>query len=63
MEKEGKQFQNNKLKKQLYFQFLFFSEICQYFNDIIKDEKDVSAGMAAIRTLLKVLEYSKCKSI
>lgn len=42
---------------------IIFSEICQYFNSIIKDEKDVSAGMAAIRTLLKVLEYSKCKNM
>ncbi|XP_058810734.1 translation initiation factor eIF-2B subunit alpha [Phymastichus coffea] len=34
-------------------------EICQYFNQIIENEKDVSAGIAAIRTLLKVLEKSK----
>ncbi|XP_043273696.1 translation initiation factor eIF-2B subunit alpha [Venturia canescens] len=38
-------------------------EICQYFNQIIKDEKDVSAGMAAIRTLLKVLERSKSETV
>lgn len=38
-------------------------EICRYFNDIIKNEKDVSAGMAAIRTLLKVLEHSKSETV
>lgn len=38
-----------------------FSEICQYFNSIIRNETDVSASIAAIRTLLKVLERSKCK--
>lgn len=41
--------------------YYFFSEICQYFGEIIKNEKDVSAGMAAIRTLLTILERSKCK--
>lgn len=46
-----------------YFRYniFFFSEICQYFGEIIKNEKDVSAGMAAIRTLLTILERSKCK--
>ncbi|XP_012060508.1 PREDICTED: translation initiation factor eIF-2B subunit alpha [Atta cephalotes] len=38
-------------------------EICQYFNSIIKNEKDVSAGMAAIRTLLKVLKHSKSETV
>ena len=38
-------------------------EICQYFNNIIKDEKDVSAGMAAIHTLLRVLEYSTSETV
>ncbi|XP_012163246.1 translation initiation factor eIF-2B subunit alpha isoform X1 [Bombus affinis] len=38
-------------------------EICQYFNGIIKNEKDISAGMAAIRTLLKVLQYSKSETV
>ncbi|KAL6268822.1 translation initiation factor eIF-2B subunit alpha [Pogonomyrmex barbatus] len=38
-------------------------EICQYFNSIIKNEKDVSAGMAAIRTLLNVLKYSKSETV
>lgn len=38
-------------------------EICLYFNNIIRDEKHVSAGMAAIRTLLKVLECSKSETV
>lgn len=38
-------------------------EICRYFNGIIRNEKDVSAGMAAIRTLLKVLEHSKPETV
>ncbi|XP_066594628.1 translation initiation factor eIF2B subunit alpha [Prorops nasuta] len=38
-------------------------EICQYFNSIIKTDKDVSAGMAAICTLLKVLECSKSETV
>ncbi|XP_076297598.1 eukaryotic translation initiation factor 2B subunit alpha [Lasioglossum baleicum] len=38
-------------------------EICEYFNGIIKNEKDVSAGVAAIRTLLKVLEFSKSETV
>ncbi|XP_011148255.1 translation initiation factor eIF-2B subunit alpha isoform X1 [Harpegnathos saltator] len=38
-------------------------EIRQYFNDIIRNETDVSAGMAAIRTLLKVLERSKSETV
>ncbi|KAG7213772.1 hypothetical protein KM043_002994 [Ampulex compressa] len=39
------------------------NEICEYFNGIIRDETDVSAGMAAIRTLLKVLERSKSETV
>ncbi|XP_015113134.1 translation initiation factor eIF-2B subunit alpha isoform X1 [Diachasma alloeum] len=38
-------------------------EICQYFDHIIKNEKDVSAGMAAIRTLLKILELSQSETV
>ncbi|XP_033224724.1 translation initiation factor eIF-2B subunit alpha isoform X2 [Belonocnema kinseyi] len=38
-------------------------EICRYFSDIIKNEKDVSAGVAAIRTLLEVLEHSKSETV
>lgn len=38
-------------------------EIRQYFNEIIKNEKDVSAGVAAIRTLLEVLEHSKSETV
>lgn len=39
---------------------LFFSEISQYFSDIMEKEPDVSAGIAAISTLLKLLEHDKC---
>lgn len=39
------------------------AEICEYFNGIITKDKDVSAGMAAIRTLLKVLEFSKSETV
>ncbi|XP_020286520.1 translation initiation factor eIF-2B subunit alpha [Pseudomyrmex gracilis] len=38
-------------------------EICQYFSGIIKNDKDVSAGMAAISTLLKVLEHSNSETV
>ncbi|OXU26483.1 hypothetical protein TSAR_003609, partial [Trichomalopsis sarcophagae] len=38
-------------------------EIRKYFNEIIGNEKDVSAGMAAICTLLKVLERSKSETV
>ncbi|KAH0568246.1 translation initiation factor eIF-2B subunit alpha [Cotesia glomerata] len=38
-------------------------EICRYFGEIIKNEKDVSAGMAAIRTLLTILERSKSETV
>lgn len=38
-------------------------EMCQYFNSIIKNEKDVSAGMAAIRTLLKVSKHSESETV
>lgn len=39
------------------------AEISEYFNTIIRDEKEVSAGMAAIRTLLKVLEHSTSETV
>ncbi|XP_043474606.1 translation initiation factor eIF-2B subunit alpha [Leptopilina heterotoma] len=38
-------------------------EICRYFNEIIRNDKDVSAGVAAIRTLLEVLEHSKSETV
>ncbi|KAK0182863.1 hypothetical protein PV327_000952 [Microctonus hyperodae] len=38
-------------------------EICQFFDQIMKNEKEVSAGMAAIRTLMKVLEHSKSETV
>ncbi|KAK0096722.1 hypothetical protein PV326_004582 [Microctonus aethiopoides] len=39
------------------------TEICQFFDEIMKNEKEVSAGMAAIRTLMKVLEHSKSETV
>lgn len=40
---------------------VFFTEIEEFFSKIMKNEPDVSAGMAAIRTLLKVLEDDTCE--
>lgn len=37
-----------------------FLGIDSFFGSILKEEPDVSAGVAAIRTLLKVLENDKC---
>jgi hypothetical protein len=36
-------------------------EIEDVFGGILENEQDVSAGIAAIRTLLTVLEHDKCK--
>jgi len=36
-------------------------EIEEVFGGILEKEKDVSAGIAAIRTLLTVLEHDTCK--
>ncbi|XP_011305433.1 translation initiation factor eIF-2B subunit alpha [Fopius arisanus] len=38
-------------------------EICQYFDNIIKNEKNISAGMAAIRTLLEILKLSQSETV
>ncbi|XP_046737180.1 translation initiation factor eIF-2B subunit alpha isoform X1 [Diprion similis] len=38
-------------------------DICRFFNDIMKNESDISAGMAAIQTLLKVLEHSDSETV
>lgn len=40
---------------------MFVTEIENVFLSIMRKEKEVSAGVAAIRTLLKVLEHDKCK--
>lgn len=40
-----------------------FKENCEYFDQIIKDEKDVSASMAAIRTLLEILKTAKSETV
>jgi len=42
---------------------VFLSEISQYFSNIMEKESDVSASIAAITTLLKLLEHDKCKYI
>lgn len=44
--------------------YLFFCsiEIEDVFGGILEKEQDVSAGVAAIRTLLTVLEHDTCKS-
>jgi hypothetical protein len=40
-----------------------FTEIEEVFGGILEKEQDVSAGMAAIRTLLTVLEHDTCKCV
>lgn len=35
------------------------TEVYEFFTKILKEEKEVSPGIAAIRTLLKVLENDK----
>lgn len=40
---------------------LQFSEVQEIFLKILKEEEDVSAGVAAIRTLLSVIENYKGK--
>lgn len=39
----------------------FLSEVSRYFSNIMEKEPDVSASIAAIVTLLKLLEHDKCK--
>ncbi|KAK7792070.1 hypothetical protein R5R35_007102 [Gryllus longicercus] len=38
-------------------------DIVNYFSNILEKEKDVSAGMAAIRTLLEVLKHDKSETV
>lgn len=40
---------------------IFLLEVSQYFSDIMEKEPNVSASIAAISTLLKLLEHDKCK--
>lgn len=47
--------------KILYLLFVNFTEVSQYFSDIMEKEPDVSASIAAISTLLKILEHDKCE--
>lgn len=39
---------------------LFFPEVQEYFCKIIKEDEDISVGVAAIRTLMEVIKHSKC---
>lgn len=41
--------------------YILFSEVSQYFSNIMEKESDISASIAAITTLLKLLEHDKCK--
>lgn len=50
----------NALESNIYI-FFFILEVFQYFSDIMEKEPDVSASIAAIITLLKLLEHDKCK--
>lgn len=43
------------------FVFLCLIEIEEVFGGILEKEQNVSAGVAAIRTLLTVLEHDTCK--
>jgi len=44
----------------IYFSFCLI-EIEEVFVGILEKEQDVSAGIAAIRTMLTVLEHDTCK--
>lgn len=37
-------------------------DVEKYFSNLLKNDKNLSAGIAAIKTLLMVLEKSKCMS-
>jgi len=39
----------------------FFLEVSHYFSNIMEKESDISASIAAITTLMKLLEDDKCK--
>jgi len=45
----------------LFVFFFCLIEIEEVFGGILEKERDVSAGIAAIRTLLTVLEHDTCK--
>lgn len=56
---EGKGEKNKVNNYKMLFIFLF-AEIKQYFCNILKKEEDVSAGIAAIKTLMKIITHYKC---
>lgn len=39
------------------------TDVEKYFSQLLNKDKSLSAGIAAIKTLLMVLEKSKCKSM
>lgn len=65
MDKRGKQEIKTitKLSSNIFFflKIVFFLDIVVHFNQLIKNDEDKSVGLAAIETLLKVLEISQCK--
>lgn len=38
------------------------SDVEKYFSKLLDEDENLSAGIAAIRTLLEVLQKSKCKT-
>ncbi|KOB67758.1 EIF2B-alpha protein [Operophtera brumata] len=68
MKKEGKCFDNwprNKVfPSRILYQYLsYFAEIQDIFLKILKEEEDISVGVAAIKTLLAVIEQYKVREL
>lgn len=40
--------------------YFLVPEIRRYFCKIVKEEQDVSVGVAAIRTLMEIIKHYKC---
>lgn len=38
-----------------------FTDVVKYFLKLLDDDKDLSSGIAAIKTLLMILEKKQCK--
>lgn len=49
----------NDIKLETYSWILLFTEVQNIFLNILREEEDVSAGVAAIKTLLTVIETYK----
>lgn len=58
MEEKGNINEINSYKILIIFLFV---EIKQYFCNILQKEEDVSAGIAAIRTLMQIITQYKCR--